>query len=174
MIDVQQRALGTLKQNRPAGCARLGQKQRHIGDPGPHPLAVCHQLVEQRAPVKRRLLDQAVPGLHVLANVHFERRGIGQVAHPDAPSPYLVLISRANAARGRADLPFATPGFGQHVELAVVGRMRWASLMTSLCSRHNQVGGLFDFGKQGLGSRNAVADDARDDGCRIPTAAGAE
>ena len=43
-----------------------------------------------------------------------------QVADADAAAADLVLVGRADAARGRADLALAAPRFRQHVELAVI------------------------------------------------------
>jgi hypothetical protein len=68
-----------------------------IGDPGLHPLAVREHLIEQRPPVELWFLDQAVSGLHVLADLLLEARAIAQVAHADSAPADLVLVRRTDS-----------------------------------------------------------------------------
>ncbi len=52
MVDVEQGALGAFEKDGTSRGARFGQKQRNIGDPGLHPLAVGEHLIEQGPPVE--------------------------------------------------------------------------------------------------------------------------
>ena len=47
-------------------------------------------------------------------------RRVGEVAQPHAPAADLVLVGRADAAGGGANLALAPPRLAEHVELAVV------------------------------------------------------
>ncbi len=51
--------------------------------------------------------------------LRFEIVEMGQVAHPDRPAADLVLVSRADAAPGGADLALARRRLAPHVEVAV-------------------------------------------------------
>ena len=88
---------------------------------------------------------------------------MGEVADPDRPAPDLVLISRADAAPGGADLALAAGILAQGVEIAVEGKDERAIV----CDLEI-VGGdgdalrrqLFDLGLERPGvQHHAVADD---------------
>ena len=165
VIDIEQRALRPLEQNRPARCARPGQEQRHVVDPRLHPLAVGEHLVEQRTPVERRILDEPVAGLHVLADLLLEPRPVEQIAHADATPADLVLVGRADAARGGADLALAAPGFGQQIELAVIRQNQMRPLADEQAVAHvvSEGSELVDLGKERLRiDDDPVADGTRD------------
>jgi hypothetical protein len=82
--------------------------------------AVREALVVDLAPVERRVLDDAVPGLDVLPNAFLEDGRIQQVADADAAPGDLVLVGRPDAARRRADPALAAARLRQDVELAVI------------------------------------------------------
>ena len=51
-----------------------------------------------------------------------KRVGIGQIRHPNGPAPHLVLIRRADAAAGRADLAGARLNLTRRIEVPVQGQ----------------------------------------------------
>ena len=67
-----------------------------------------------------RVLHQPVARVDVVADVLLERLRIVEIADADAAARDLVLVGRADAARGRADLALAAPRLRQQVELAVI------------------------------------------------------
>ena len=90
-----------------------------------------------------------------------------QIADADAAPSDLVLVRRPDAARGRADLPFAAPRFGQHVELAVIRQDHVRLLADQQPAVHGdaQPRQLVDLLEERLRiDDDAVADDAGDAG----------
>ena len=120
MIDVEQRPLRSLEHDGAASLTRAGQEDRHVGHPRRHALPGASQVIEHLAPIHRRFGDQAVACGDVVLHGVGERRGVRQVADPDAAPRDLVFVSRTNAARGRANTPFAAARFAQEIELTVV------------------------------------------------------
>ncbi len=166
MIDVEQRRLRAFEHDAAVFRAQLRQEQRDVADPRAKPLAEHHHLVEQRLPVERRFLDDLVARVHVLADFLRQRVPVAeQVAHADAAAADLVLVGRADAAGGRADLPLAAARFRQHVELAVV-RQDDVSLLADeepSADLHPHPRQLVHFLEERLRiDHHAVADDAGD------------
>ena len=93
---------------------RLGEWQDEVGDLGEvalQPLAVDRRLAEagaQRIVVRAKPVEQRVEIVEV-----------GEVADADRAAADLVLIGRADAAAGGADLARARCVFAQRVEVAV-------------------------------------------------------
>ena len=92
-----------------------------------------------------------------------QRLGVGEVADADAAARDLVLVGRADAARGRPDLALAAPRLAQQVELAVVRQDEVRLVADDQPVADRDAGGreLVDLGEQRLRvDDHAVADDA--------------
>ena len=165
VIDVEQRALRALDQDRLAVGHRPGQQHRDVAHHRPQALGVRQQLRQHRLPVHRAVLHEAVARVHVVAHVLLEPLRIVEVADADAAARDLVLVRRADAARGRPDLAFAAPRLGQQVEVAVIrqDQMRLVADENTAGDVDAVLRQLVDLGKQRLRiDDDAVADDARD------------
>ena len=139
--------------------------QRHVAGPAAHARAERQQLVVDRLPVERRILDHPVARAHVLAHFVGQRLGIDEVADPNAPAADLVLVGRTNATRGRANLAFAAARLAQHVELAVVrqDQVRLVADQQPVADVDAELRQLLDLLEQRLGiDHHAVADHALD------------
>ena len=100
---------------------RLMQVQRRVGHEWPQPGPDATQVGEHILPLHVGVPDEAVTCRDVLAHGVGERTveaRIRQVSDAHAPAADLVLVGRADTARGRADLALASPGFRQHIQLA--------------------------------------------------------
>ena len=165
MIDVEQRRLRALEHHVLAVGHHAMQRQRHVGHPRPHPLAGRDDLVEDRLPVERGVLDDAVPRADVLAHFLGQRVAIAeQIADANAPPPDLVLVGGSDASRRRANLALAAARLRQHVELAVVRQDDVRLLADEQPAVDADPGApeLVDLGKERLRiDDHAVADDAR-------------
>ena len=120
VVDVEERALRALEHDRLPFPPRLVEEHRHVGHPPAHPFPAALEIVVDLLPVHRRFLDQPVAGVDVVADGFGERVRVGEVADAHAAARDLVLVGRADAAGGRADLALAAPRFAEQVELAVV------------------------------------------------------
>ena len=96
------------------------EHQRDVAHPRPEPLGVLAQLVEDGFRVHGGVLDQPIAGVDVVADFLLEAGVVGQVADANAAARDLVFVGRPDAARRRADLALAAPGFRQQVEVAVI------------------------------------------------------
>ena len=165
MIDIEQRALGAFEQNRLAVAHRIGEQKRYVADPRLHALGVLQHLIEHRLPVHRAVLHQPVARRDVVAHVLFEARRIGEVAHADPAACNLVFVRGTDAARRRADLPFASSRFGEQVEIAVVrqNQVRLVADDDAVVDVDAVSRQLVHFGEQGLRiDHDTISDDARD------------
>ena len=94
-----------------------------------------------------------------------QRVGVRQVADANAAPRDLVLVGRADAARGRADLALAAPRLAQQVELAVIrqDQVRLVADEQPIADVDAGRRELVDLGEQRLRiDDDAVADDAGD------------
>ena len=167
MVDVEQRALRALEQDRLPRAHRVGEQHRHVANHRPHPLGVLQQLSEHRLPVHRVVLDQPVARGDVVADVLLEPLRIVEVADADAAARDLVLVRRPDAARGRADLPLAAPRLGEQIEIAVIrqNQVRLVADQHAVADVDAVPRQLVDLGEQRLRiDDDAVADDAGDAG----------
>ena len=107
MVDVEHGALGTLEQDAAAGALELGQAQ-------PDRLGERQQLGGERQEFRQQLVavdlldaEAAAQGVVVdqqLVDLGRQGVGVGEVADPDGTPCRLVLVGRADAAAGGADL----------------------------------------------------------------------
>ena len=168
MVDVEQRRLRTLEHHVPAFGDHPMERERDIGHPRTHPFAGGHDLIEDRLPVERRILDHAVSCADVLAHFVGQRITIAeQVAHANAATPDLVLVSGADPPGRRPDLALTTTRLREHVQLAVVGQddVRLFTDEQPAVDADAGAAQLVDLGKQRLRvDDHAVADDAGDAG----------
>ena len=125
MVDIEHRALRPLEQDAAAGAARLVEQPPHrrgigqdfgrdLAQPGEQLGAVEFRRVEpaqQRVMVQQQIVDPVL-----------ERRRVGEVANPHRAAPDLVLIGRADAAPGGAELLLAAPLLAGALERAVRGQ----------------------------------------------------
>ena len=166
MIDVEQRALRALEQDALAG-APLAIEQlegrRHIGQ---NLRRDAHQFVLDRRRRGRRQAH-AAPQRLVMGeqprDLVVERVGLGEIHQADRPAADLVLISRANAALGRADLHAAdVRRLAIRVEFAMEGQnQRHVFGNLEVIWRHFDAhrANLLDFIDQMIGiEHDAVAD----------------
>ena len=122
MVHVQHHPLGALEQHPFAGPANLGQRApggvgerqdgRRDGEQFVQQPALVDRLVAQ-APAQRVVVGQQ------RVDPRLDGRPIGQVAQPDRPAADLVLVGRADAPAGGADLDAAGGILAQRVQLAV-------------------------------------------------------
>ena len=80
------------------------------------------QFGEQRCAIDRRLAEPGAQRVVMRAEpveLRIQRVEMRQIAHPDRAAADLVLVSRADAAPGGADLAGARRGLAQAVEIAV-------------------------------------------------------
>ena len=90
---------------------------------------------------------------------------VGEVADADAAPRDLVLVGRADAARGRPDLALAAPRLAQQVELAVIrqDQVRLVADHQAIADVDAGARQLVDLGEERLRiDDDAVADDAGD------------
>ena len=124
VVDVEQRALAALEQDRLAALERLVEQQAGVGDPVGEAAPVLQHRVDdlvdvQRAPVvdlHQDLVLQLERGLDLLV----EDLLVEHVRDPDADARDLVLVGRADAAAGGADLGLAEEPLGDLVHGHVV------------------------------------------------------
>jgi hypothetical protein len=108
---------------------------------------------------------EAVSRLDIGANVLLEAFGIDQIGGADAATADLVFIRGADAARGRADLPFAAARFRQQVEIAVIrqNQVRFVADKQTVPDVDAVSGELIELAEQRLRvDDHAVADHADD------------
>ena len=122
MVDIEQRALRALEQDALAGAPlRIEQRPDRVGE-GQHLGGDRLELVEQLAAVD---LGDAEPAAQRVVmreqplDLGLQDRRILQVDDADGAAADLVLIGRADAALGRADLEAGIRGLAEMVELAV-------------------------------------------------------
>ena len=141
------------------------EKQRDVGRPAPHPGPEGQQLVVDSFPVERRLLDDLIARVDVLAHLVGQRAGVNEIADANAAASDLVLVGWADAARRRANLALAASRFAQHVQLAVI-RKNQVGLVADeqpVADVDPESRQLFDLGKERLRvDHHPVADDAHD------------
>ena len=127
VVDVEHGALGALEQDAAAGALQLGQAQpdrlgegqqlgRQGGELGQQRLAV--DLLDAEAAAQRVVVEQQ------LVDLGRQGVGVGEVADADRAARHLVLVGRADAAAGGADLAGALVAalagvLARPVELAV-------------------------------------------------------
>ena len=165
VIDVEQRSLCAFEENRSPLPHRVVEHQRDVADPRPHALAVLHQPIEHRPPVHRVVLDEAVAGGHVVADVLLEATRIGEIADADAAPRDLVLVGRPDAARGRPEFALAAARLRQQIQIAMVGQDEVGLVADEDTGSDIDAGlrELVHLRKERLGiDHHAVADDAGD------------
>ena len=116
MVDIEQGALRALEQDALALAPRQIEQRPHRVDVGEN---LRRDLGELSAQIVGRDLGLAEPAAKRIVvgedalDLRLERRQILEVHHPDGAPADLVLVSRADAALGRADAPFARGGLAQ-------------------------------------------------------------
>ena len=124
MIDVEQRSLRAFQQYRLTGLQRGVEQQAGVGDAMGETLGLGQQRVGDFARVECLAvvdLDQhLVFELQGRADLGGQQFGVEHVGHPDADAGDLVLIARADAAAGGADLLVAQIALGDLVDGDVV------------------------------------------------------
>src|SRR5207249_11143698 len=116
-----------------------------------------------RPPVHRVVLDEAVAGSHVVADVLLEATRIGEIADADAAPRDLVLVGRPDAARGRPEFALAAARLRQQIQIAMVGQDEVGLVADEDTGSDIDAGlrELVHLRKERLGSdHHAVADDA--------------
>ena len=122
MVDVEQDALRALEQDPPAAPSGLvevapyrpRERQYELGDFG--------EVVLEPLAIDRWLAEAGAQGIMVRAQAVEQRVEfveMGEIAHADGAAADLVLIGRADAAAGGADLARARRILAQCVEIAV-------------------------------------------------------
>ena len=123
MIDVQHRALRALKQNRLTACQRAIQQFRGIADVAANFLAQLQRLFYFLGKVDVsavRAFCQAVFLGHDVGGLFSKQLRLEQIAHPQTAPRHLIFVSRANAARGRADFVGSARRFRRFVQFAMI------------------------------------------------------
>ena len=111
--------------------ARLVQHPPHRLGEGQDEARDLAQLLDQRGAVDRRLAEAGSQRIVVGAEaveLRPELAEMGEIAHPNRAAADLVLIGRADAAAGGADLALARGVLAQRVEIAVEGEDQRAGL----------------------------------------------
>ena len=122
MIDIEQHALRALEQDLGARAADLLEALPHRLGKAQHEGRDFAQFLEQRGAVHRRLAEACAQRVVVGAEavkLGFERVEMRQIANADRAAADLVLVSRADAAPGGADLALACRRLAQAVQIAV-------------------------------------------------------
>jgi hypothetical protein len=131
VVDVEQHALRALEQDALAArlCRRAGLPDRpRIRQ---HRPAISASSRHQPVAVDARLAEAGAQRIVMGADaveLRAELAEMGQVAHPDRAAADLVLIGRADAAPGRADLAGPRSVLAQRVEVAVEGQDQGAGV----------------------------------------------
>jgi hypothetical protein len=124
VVDVQQRALRALQQQRRAVGESLVQQQPGVRDPRLEPLRIADVLLPDRVHVQRPPVVDLDQDLVALAERGLqlgpERLRVEQVLHPDAHPRDLVPVRGADAAAGGADPGLAQVALGDFVQGPVV------------------------------------------------------
>ena len=135
VIDIQQRALRTFKQQIRACCMRVVQLARDICHHGFEHLGVTHGICKHRIELNSRrfqeLRQHEVVQLQQHAKLGGKFVGVSQILYAQGASGDFVFIGRANAFAGCANL-FAAAllahAFAGDIECRMKRQNQWASL----------------------------------------------
>jgi hypothetical protein len=177
VIDVEQHALRAFEQDAASARPRLVQRQPDRPREGQHEPGNLAQVRLQRLAIDRRFPEARAQRVVMRAQaieLRIEPVDMGEVADADRAAADLVLISRADAAPGGADLALARRVLAQPVEIAVDRQDQRAGIgEMKIVGRDRQPlpAQLLDLVAQRPGiEHHAVADDAQ----RAPDDAGRE
>jgi hypothetical protein len=120
VIEIEHRALRALEQDRAAVGHRARESHGHVGNPRAEARAELARLREHLCPVEGLVAGQPVPPRDAVADLFFQRGVVGEVAHAQPTPARLVFISRADAARRRADHARAEARLAEPVDVPVV------------------------------------------------------
>ena len=125
MIDVQHRALRALEQHLAARGERVVDVARGVGHVRRKPVAQAASVVENLLVIERLFLESRAQIDVLLGQVPFElfreHAVVQQIDEADADPRHLVLVGRADAAAGGADLAGAAQPLPGQVDGLVVG-----------------------------------------------------
>jgi hypothetical protein len=127
VIDVEQHALRAFEQDAASARPRLVQRQPDRPREGQHEPGNLAQVRLQRLAIDRRFPEARAQRVVMRAQaieLRIELVDMGEVADADRAAADLVLISRADAAPGGADLALARRVLAQPVEIAVDRRIK--------------------------------------------------
>ncbi|HYI48966.1 MAG TPA: hypothetical protein VEX35_10925 [Allosphingosinicella sp.] len=125
VIDVEQHTLRAFEQDPPAAQPRLVQGDPHRPGEAQHEIGDFPEVAHQPGAVDPLLAEAGAERVVVRADaVELGPQAVemGEVADPDRAAADLVLIGRADAAPGGADLAGARRILAQRVEIAVEGQ----------------------------------------------------
>ena len=126
VVNIQQRALRTFKQQAFAALDGVMQAARHVGEHRQNTLFegvdFGHHVIKLHGFCAMQVLQLHVIHFKVGAQFVGQELGIGQIAQADGAAGYLVFVSRADAAAGGADFAGAFGGFAGMIERNVVGQ----------------------------------------------------
>ena len=124
VVDVEHRPLRALKQHALACVERPVDQQPRVGDERPQTLGVAQDLLSHSRRVEWLHLVELLQNFVLLlkrdAQLAHQDAGVQKVLRPDAKACRLVLVTRPDAAAGRADREAAEPHFGRTVKQHVV------------------------------------------------------
>ena len=146
VIDVEQRGLRTFEQQALACADQCVHFCRNVRDHRLHALAELQRFVERLLEVDGRRLE-IVAQHEVVIVEHFAELGREalareQILHADRAARDFVLVRRADAAAGRADLRFAHRSLARAVERDVMRQDQRACFRDAQAARHFDAGAL--------------------------------
>src|SRR6185437_2421175 len=126
VVDVEERALRTLEQQVLARAVRVVQSARHVGDELREPRRERQRFVQGFLKADLflvvKILEDKIMELEQLAELLCEARGVEEILQADRAPRHLVLVGRADAAAGSADLALALRRFARVIERRVIGK----------------------------------------------------
>ena len=135
MVHIQERALGTFKQQIRALLVRLVEFARHIGHHGTNLLGVIHGFLEHCVEIDRRGVQDVdqhmVVQVEVVAQTLGKPLGVLEVLHTQSTTGNLVLVGWTNATTRGANFGLAGLFLGSltsDIQRCVVGQDERTSL----------------------------------------------
>src|SRR5690554_2603003 len=126
VVDVQQRALGTLEHDIGTLAAQLVQTGSHVDYQGLQPVGKGQRLFQGLLEVDRLdlviVLQHEVVVIQYLAELGGKALAMEQVTDAQAAAGYLVLVGRTDTTTGGADLGFAAGVLAGLIQRHVVGQ----------------------------------------------------
>ena len=139
-VDVEHGALRALEQQVLASAVRVIESARHVGDQRRDPRRQGQGFVKNRLPIQFRLLvivlQHEIMKVEKLAQLLGKALGVEQILQPDGAARDLVLVGRADAAPGGADLAAAFRRLARVVERRVIRKNQLAGLADGQSVHH--------------------------------------
>ena len=149
MVDIQQCALRTFKQQVLPGLVRLIQRARHVHHQRLDAICQRQRLIQRFLEIHRRgieiIFQHKVVIVQHLAQLGGQTLAVEQVLQAHAAARHLVFIGRADAAPGGADLGSALGHFARLIHRHVIGQNQRAGFGNSQAVVNIDAGLLQDY-----------------------------